>query len=204
MARTKTPQKKKTDKDPNDINTAPDINQKSKDSTAGERNEEKLEQDDGSYIVLPDVKDIPGQENIVDAGIPAEMSDKTIASDDEEGVREGKDIFEEEDDTKIVMGTDADVTAEDLALLGDPDQDMDMNEDEFVRKEGLDDTDADGDPLNEAASDEDSTGDDLDVPDAGNSEPDADAMGQGDEENNYYSLGGPDNDALNEGKQNDQ
>jgi hypothetical protein len=202
MARTKTPKKKKTDNDLDDINTGSDIEQKAKDSSASKSNEEKLKQDE-SYVVLPDVKDIPGQENIVDAGIPAEMSDETIASDDEEGVRGGKDIFEEEDDVKIVMGTDADVTADDLAILGDPDQDMDMNDDELVRKEGLDDTDADGDPLNEAPSNEDSTGDDLDIPDADNSEPDADAMGQGDEENNYYSLGGPDNDALNEGKENE-
>jgi hypothetical protein len=203
MARTKTPKKRKTDNDVNDINTGSGIEQKAKDSSASQSKEEKLKQDDGSYIVLPDVKDIPGQENIVDAGIPAEMSDETIASDDEEGVRGGKDIFEEDDDVKIVMGTDADITADDLTLLGDRDQDMDMNEDELIRKEGLDDTDADGDPLNEAATDEDSTGDDLDIPDADNSEPDADAMGQGDEENNYYSLGGDDKDALNEGKQND-
>jgi hypothetical protein len=203
MARTKTPNKRKTDNDRNDINTGSGIEQKSKDSSAAQRNEEKLKEDEESYIELPDVKDIPGQENIVSAGIPAEMSDETIASDDEEGIIEGKDIFEEEDDTKIVMGTDADITADDLALLGDPDQDMDLNEDELVRKEGLDDTDLDGDPLNEAATDEDSTGDDLDIPDADNSEPDSDAMGQGDEENNYYSLGGDDKDALNEGKQNE-
>ena len=29
-------------------------------------------------------------------------------------------------------------------------------------------------------------------------------MGEGDEENNYYSLGGPDKDALNEGKEGDE
>jgi len=203
MARTKTPSKKKTDNNRDDINTGSGVEQRAKDSSASRNKEDELKQDDESYIELPDVKDIPGQENIVSAGIPAEMSDETIASDDEEGIIEGKDIFEEDDDTKMVMGTDADITADDLTLLGDPDQDQDMNEDELIRKEGLDDTDADGDLLNEATSNEDSTGDDLDIPDADNSEPDSDAMGQGDEENNYYSLGGPDNDALNEGKQNE-
>jgi hypothetical protein len=59
-----------------------------RDSSASKRNEEKLKQD-GSYIVLPDVTDIPGQENIVDAGVPGEMADTTIASDDEEGLRGG-------------------------------------------------------------------------------------------------------------------
>ena len=104
------------------------------------------------------------------------------------------------DNVDIVMGTEADVTEDDLILLGDPDQDMDMNDDELVRKEGLDDVDLDGDPLNEAAVDEDSTGEDLDMPNEG----DEDARKeQEDEENDYYSLGGGDKDALNEGRRDD-
>lgn len=142
-------------------------------------------------VILPEVRDIPGQENIADAGVPGEMADTTISSDDEEGIRDGKDILEEENDVDIVMGTDADVTKEDLALLGDPDHDMDQGEDEMVLKQGLDDTDADGDPLNEAASDDDTTGEDLDVPEEENDEEE--------EENKYYSLGSDDNDELNEG-----
>ena len=126
------------------------------------------------------------------------MSDTTMASDDEEGISDGKDILEEDDDTKIIMGTEADVTPDDLALLGDPDQDMDMNEDELIRKEGLDDTDFDGDPLNEAAVDEDSTGDDLDMPEEDNDDPKK--AKEDDEENDYYSLGSGDKDALNEGR----
>lgn len=170
----------------------------SRDSSASRQKEEKLKQD-GSYIVLPDINDIPGQEKIADAGVPGEMADITIASDDEEGLRDGKDILEE-DNVDIVMGTEADVTKEDLAILGDPDQDMDLGEDELVKKEGLDDTDTDGDPLNEAAVDESSTGDDLDIPDADDDDPRKDPLGQDDEENNYYSLGGDKNDELNEGK----
>jgi hypothetical protein len=202
MAKTKTPKKKK---DVTHKKITSDFNEQThpQELTPGTMNEEKLKEDT-SYIELPDVSDIPGQENIVDAGIPAEMSDETIASDDEEGVREGKDILEEDDDVKIVMGTEADVTPDDLTILGDPDQDMDMNEDELVRKEGLDDRDADGDFLNEAAVDEDSTGDDLDIPDADESDPASDAMGQGDEENNYYSLGGDNKDELNEGREGDE
>jgi hypothetical protein len=130
------------------------------------------------------------------------MKDTTISSDDEEGVREGKDILkdDDDDDTKIVMGTEADVTEEDLEMLGDPDQDQDMNEDEFIDKEGLDDTDLDGDPLNEASVSEVSDGDDLDIPEEPADDP---KKAQDDEENDYYSLGGPDKDALDEGKQND-
>jgi hypothetical protein len=168
-----------------------------KDSTASNRKKEKLKGDADAYIEIPDVSDIPGQENITNAGVPGAMSDTTISSDDEEGIRDGKDILAEDDNVEIVMGTEADVTEEDLAMLGDKDQDMDMNEDELVRKEGLDDTDFDGDPLNEATVDEASTGDDLDIPDSG----DEDARKEmDDEENDYYSLGSGDKDALNEGR----
>jgi hypothetical protein len=171
-----------------------------KDSTASKRKKDQLKEDTDAYIEIPDVSDIPGQEKITNAGVPAAMGDTTISSDDEEGIRDGKDLLAEDDNVDIVMGTEADVTEEDLAMLGDPDQDMDMNEDELVRKEGLDDTDFDGDPLNEAAVNEDSTGDDLDMPDTG----DEDARKElDDEENDYYSLGGGDKDALNEGRRDD-
>lgn len=157
--------------------------------------EERLQQDT-SYIVLPDVSDIPGQENIASAGVPGAMSDSTPSSGDEEGLAGGRDILDD-DDTRIVMGTEADVTAEDLALLGPRDHDMDMGDDERTDTEGLDDTDLDGDPLNEAATSEFSTGEDLDLPAHEGSDPLADGMGQGDEENDYYSLGDDDNDNDN-------
>jgi hypothetical protein len=200
MAKTKTPKNKPPEKEQNDTSSFDQQSTGAKDSTASKNRKDKLAEDGNAYIEIPDVADIPGQENIVNAGVPGAMADTTISSDDEEGIRDGKDILEEDDDdTKIVMGTDADVTPEDLALLGDPDQDMDMNEDELVRKEGLDDVDLDGDPLNEAAVNEDSTGDDLDMP-----EEDKDPKkNEDDEENDYYSLGGGDKDALNEGRRDD-
>lgn len=194
MAKTKEPKKKKVDEDLENTTSFDQTN--AKDGSASKRRKEKLAQDE-SYIELPDVSDIPGQENIVNAGVPGAMSDTTISSEDEEGIRKGWDILAEDDNVNIVMGTDADVTEEDLAMLGDPDQDQDMNEDELIRKEGLDNTDFDGDPLNEAAVDEASTGDDLDVPEEENDDPKKD---MDDEENDYYSLGGGDKDALNEGR----
>jgi hypothetical protein len=194
MARTKVSTKKQADDELDDTTSFDQTN--AKDGSASKRRKAKLAQDD-SYIEIPDVSDIPGQEKIVNAGVPGAMADTTISSDDEEGIRDGKDIFAEDDNVDIVMGTEADVTEEDLAMLGDKDQDMDMNEDELVRKEGLDDTDFDGDPLNEAAVDEASTGDDLDVPEEENDDARKD---MDDEENDYYSLGGGDKDALNEGR----
>ena len=165
--------------------------------------EERLKQET-TFVELPEVRDIPGQENISSIGPLGEMADTTISSDDEEGIVDGVDLLDEsdsteDDETDIVMGTEADVDEEDLRNLGRKDQDLDGGDDELVAKEGLDDTDFDGEPLNEAASDVDTTGDDLDIPEADGNDPGQDAMGQGDEENNYYSLGSDDNDNLNEG-----
>lgn len=196
-AKTKNPPKKRSDEELNDTSSSQEQTPP-KDGSASQRKKQQLSQDD-SYIEIPDVSDIPGQEGIVNAGVPGAMKDTTASSDDEEGVKAGRDIFNEADDedVKIVMGTEADVTEEDLEMLGDPDQDQDMNEDEFIDKEGLDNTDFDGDPLNEAPVSEVSSGDDLDVPEEKESDP---KKTEDDEENDYYSLGGPDNDALEEEK----
>jgi hypothetical protein len=200
MAKTKTKQTL-SDEELNDIGAFNDEKTPGKDSTASKRKKDKLKEDADAYIEIPDISDIPGQEKITNAGVPGAMRDTTISSDDEEGIRDGKDLLAEDDNVDIVMGTEADVTEEDLAMLGDKDQDMDMNEDELVRKESLDNTDLDGDPLNEAAVDEASTGEDLDMPDSG----DEDARKEmDDEENDYYSLGGGDKDALNEGRRDEE
>lgn len=69
------------------------------------------------------------------------------------------------DDDEIVPGTEADVTDEDLILLGEKDADFGRRDELAV------------------------TGDDLDVP--GSEDDDANEdIGEEDEENNYYSLGG--------------
>lgn len=92
-------------------------------------------------------------------------------------------------DTHIVMGTEADVTDEDLRLLDQADQGMAEGDEAALINSGLDDTDLDGEKLNEESFADDLTGSDLDVP--GSEADDADeAMGEEDEENNYYSLGG--------------
>ncbi|OQP67595.1 hypothetical protein [Niastella populi] len=201
MAKTKTSKKPLRDEELNNKGESDQQNATPKDGTASKRKKDQLEEDGNAYIQMPDVPEAPEQEKITNADVPEGPGNTTFASDDEEGIREGKDLLAEDDNVDIVMGTEADVTEEDLALLGDRDQDMDMNEDELVRKEGLDDTDLEGDPLNEAAVDEDSTGDDLDIPRSG----DEDARKEiDDEENDYYSLGGGDKDALNEGRRDDE
>jgi len=95
----------------------------------------------------------------------------------------GDDEAAEEDATpEIIPGTEADVTAEDLAALGPRDEDMDMGEDESLRARDVlvkqtDDT-SDEEP-DEA----------LDVPGA-EADDDVEDTGMEDEENNEYSLGG--------------
>lgn len=186
-----------------------------------EKDKAKLEPEERT-IDLPDVKDIPGQENI---HVPElrEMADTTISSDDEEGVGifgedeaeyaserlpVGEEIDEndliissdeapetteepggnpDEDDADITdepSGNDADVTEDEKIALERTEQ-MDTQDNENLFEAELDDTDDDGERLNEG---EDFSGDDLDVP--GEEDDDADeAIGEEDEENNAYSLG---------------
>lgn len=86
----------------------------------------------------------------------------------------------------MVPGTDADVTAEDLASLGDRDRDMDLGEDEEV---------------NSTSSLLDKAGYELDTPGSEIDDPN-ESIGEEDEENNYYSLGGDRHENLDEDVQN--
>jgi hypothetical protein len=163
------------------------------DITKSDNNSGKLPVDEGS-IELPDVSDIPGQEHIT---VPprGELADTTISSADEEDIVSGDSLDgpagDEEDEVKIVMGTEADVTKEDLQLLGAIDRDL--NEDEVLARDILEDTDDEGELLNEVNSTSD-----LDVP--GSEDDDMnEEIGEEDEENNYYSLGSDSNDNLEAG-----
>lgn len=94
-------------------------------------------------------------------------------------------VDDEDDEIKIVSGTEADVTREDLELLGPKDGDNDMSDDELVLASSR---------VDEVEDEEES---ELDVPGA-ELEKDTDAPGQDDEENNYYSLGGDRHENLEE------
>lgn len=114
--------------------------------------------------------------------------------------REFNDTVDERDDeTAIVPGTDADVSAEDLRMLEAAEQNMDTIDSSNLEHSALDNVDADGAPLNEDSISIDMTGEDLDVP--GSSADDAsEAIGEEDEENNYYSLGGDNHESQEEYK----
>ena len=85
-----------------------------------------------------------------------------------------------EDELGIVPGTDADLTEDDFIALGELDKDMDLGEDEAILGRNP-----------QLMTD----GEDLDVP-GEELDDDNEAIGEEDEENNYYSLGGDDKDGL--------
>lgn len=149
---------------------------------------------------LPDVNEIPGQEHI---HVPRmkEMQDVTIASDDEEGVgifgddEDGEDDFDEPLES---TGGDGDVSRMEQGLLEkSADASGSDEDDEIMAISGLDDTDEDGDLLNEGSFDTDASGSDLDT--SGTDEDDdLENIGEEDEENNLYSLGGDNKESLDE------
>ena len=141
-----------------------------------------------TVIDLPDVKDIPGQEHVTPAPL-GELADETVSSDDEEG--EGLFDEEEDDDSDILMGTEADITAEEENDLQAADEDMPTTDEQNLRQASIDSTDEEGDDLNEKGFSKAVSGSDLDV--AGTDEDDAnEEIGEEDEENNTYSLGDTD------------
>ncbi|MBI3883187.1 MAG: hypothetical protein HY305_02965 [Sphingobacteriales bacterium] len=77
-----------------------------------------------------------------------------------------------------------DITPEELALLDEAGEDMDEDE---LRNARLDNTDEDGELLNEKSSGDDYSGSDLDVPGSGDDDDNED-IGEEDEENNSYSA----------------
>ena len=106
---------------------------------------------------------------------------------------------EADEEVAIVQGTEADVTADDIRTLEATDQNMDTVDSTNLLHASLDNVDADGDPLNEDSSADDMTGEDLDVPGSGADDAD-ERIGEEDEENNYYSLGGDLHEAQEENK----
>ncbi|NTS43935.1 hypothetical protein HRG84_23850 [Flavisolibacter sp. BT320] len=153
---------------------------------------EKLQPEE-TTIDLPDVKDIPGQEFVHVPNL-GEMADTTASSDDEEGRR----IFDQDDSQNLTPGNDSDVTPEERAALRDANY-MPTRDEDRLRQARMDNTDFQGEPLNEKSFGESLSGDDLDI-DSGTEDTATDAMGQGDEENKLYSESDTDTDQPNENR----
>lgn len=126
---------------------------------------------DKNSIDLPEVKDIPGQENVKPPRL-GELADTTASSDDEEG----DDVLEQDD----LIDSDSNVTREERIALARVGGRESGTEDDVLDEAALDSTDDDGDPLNEGSFGRDVSGDDLDVPEADD--------GEEDEENSDYST----------------
>jgi hypothetical protein len=155
---------------------------------------EKLRSEE-TFIDLPDVKDIPGQE-FVNVPVIGEMADTTAASDDEEGVG----VFDLDDSEDFTDGTEGDVQPDELEVLRDTTY-MPTPDEDRLRQARMDNVDFQGEPLNEGSFGEGQllSGGDLDI-DTGRDETRTDALGQGDEENKLYSEGDTDTDQPNENR----
>jgi hypothetical protein len=154
-------------------------NRKNSDLPDSKVDKEKLQREE-TTLDLPEVTDIPGQENIHPPRF-GEYADTTISSDGEEGIGLLDDLNE-------LQGEDGDLSLDEKAMLNDAGEELgtnDQQEPELDRAR-LDRRDEDGDLLNERIN---TSGSDLDVP--GTELDDADEeIGEEDEENNSYSLGG--------------
>lgn len=136
-----------------------------------------------TVVNIPDPRDIPGQEHVRPMP-PGEMADTTVSSADEEG----SDLFEEDIDDEIEAQEDSNVSDQEKKDLFVAANDM-PGDDENLREAALDSTDDDGTPLNEDSFNDNISPGDLDVP--GASMDDAEEqIGEEDEENNEYSIGG--------------
>jgi hypothetical protein len=164
------------------------------DLTDPEKDQEKLKPEEAT-IDLPDVKDIPGQE-FVHAPQLGALADTTISSADEEG--EGLFEDDEEDETDIVLGTESDISSADRSMLETADSYMPTRDEDRLQQASMDNADLEGETLNERSFGNERSGRDLDIPEE-RDETKSESMGQGDEENKYYSLGSDENDA-NENK----
>jgi hypothetical protein len=166
------------------------MNESSRDMKDSPKDKARLQPDEAT-LDLPDVKDIPGQEFI---HVPplGELADTTIASDDEEGTGLFND--DKNDETMIQIGTEDSLPQEDKRLLQQQDERMLTDEEDRLRKATLDNRDNEGELLNERNNQR--TGSDLDT--SGVESDDANEfIGDEDEENNTYSLGGDEREAEN-------
>ena len=154
--------------------------------------QDKLQAEE-TFIDLPDVKDIPGQEFVNVPPLGA-LGDTTISSADEEGAN----VFDKDDDEDLRRtGTDSDVSRNERKALEQVDY-MPTKDEDNLQNARMDNVDFQNESLNERSFGEERSGRDLDVP-GSTDDTSTDALGQGDEENKYYSLGSDDNDNITEG-----
>lgn len=140
-------------------------------------------------IDMPEVADIPGQENVKVPRI-REMEDVTIFSADEEGEGILDDLNTKRHKPAAIDSSD--VTRQEKRLLKKSAGHQPSDETVDVNEMALDETDDDGEQLNEKSIRQDRSGNDLDTPGA-DLDDDDENIGEEDEQNNLYSQSQKDN-----------
>jgi hypothetical protein len=120
------------------------------------KKDKKEFKEEPTIIDLPDVKDIPGQENVKPPRLK-EFEDTTASSAGEEGDEIWKDNLVDDGDDNV-----SDSEKELLRKAANYDSEEEDNE---LKKAIPDTTDQDGDELNEKFSSKDLSAKDLDIPD---------------------------------------
>lgn len=155
-----------------------------------ESNDEKIDQDFPGYPHYPAKDDILNPDNHMerlDVDVEKLTRSQQVSKEYLNHVGNTPEVItdvtqedDEETDIQQQPANDADVTPEDIALLGDRDEDLNMDEDEELKAKGW----------------KPKSSKDLDVPDVEDevNEP----LGVEDEENSYYSLGGDEKNGLEE------
>lgn len=108
-----------------------------------------------TVINLPDVKDIPGQEFVNVAPLDG-IGDTTISSDDEEGTS----VFDRDGSEDLRSGNDADVRRDERVALSDTDY-MPTRDEDNLRRASMDNSDFQGEGLNERGFGQERSGEDL-------------------------------------------
>ena len=143
----------------------------------------KQKKTDDTVIDMPEVRDIPGQENIRPPRV-GEMEDTTISSADEEGEGLLDDLNQPVEEQEIITDETTNVTNVERELLEQSERPL-TDEAKDLQRLKLDNTDEEDQPLNEQANPLD-MGEDLDVPGV-ELDDDNEDIGEEDEENNPYS-----------------
>lgn len=165
------------------VNPTPDRTSDIQDSP---RDEERLKSET-TYIDMPDVSDIPGQE-FVHVPELGELADTTISSEDEEADYIWAESNDTETNEELTNGDNNDVTPEEKSTLNRTFSDIPTQDNANLRHATVDEYDNEGEPLNEGSMDE-APGLDLDTTII-DSDDAMENIGEEDEENNYYSKGG--------------
>ena len=92
------------------------------------------------------------------------------------------------------MGTESDITRDEKETLERGEHYMPTRDEAYLQQATMDNTDFEGESLNERSFGDDVSGADLDTATVGD-ETYSEALGQGDEENKHYSLGSDENDS---------